>query len=469
MRKMIIALLFLLIPSVSAQNITRDDTCYVPAETVIEGDYFVLCRTLIVDGTINGRLYGIAAAAQLNGQLNGNVYLIAGQAVVRSEVAGDVHFAGGILQFSPESALIAPGGGISSLSLSTHIQARTIMGSIAAAGYQLQVDGEIAREVNYWGTALELNGGVGGDFQANVGGQNTAGVPEMLTLLRILAPDTQLLEPGLLVGDAATVGGTFTYTAPLPATILATLPQAPTFIQSQQVEFGLPPDEDVSTQYSAILYRFLTEIAVIFLLSILLLTVSTARMQQLEATLLQSPGRSLAVGLGAFIVFLPLMFLIFLATVIVALMLSAVQLNIFATAFVIVTNVFNLGVFSIAGFSAIYLGRALTALAVGQWVIRRLVSTKGTDRQRALAALVVGGVILSICVSLPAVGWLAATLAAMMGTGSTLLALARQRIQQQAQATQGKKGVRHTPPPITEDRPLLPGNENLPDGFQWWE
>lgn len=45
----------------------------------------------------------------------------------------------------------------------------SIPGNIAAAGYQLVLNGDVGGEVNFWGSGLAINAAVGGDVDAVVG------------------------------------------------------------------------------------------------------------------------------------------------------------------------------------------------------------------------------------------------------------------------------------------------------------
>src|SRR6185295_13157696 len=77
-----------------AHDVLQGDQCTIAADEHIEGNVFVLCRTLTVSGEIDGDLFGGASTILIDGTVNGSVYLVSGQLEITGKIGKDVHFAG---------------------------------------------------------------------------------------------------------------------------------------------------------------------------------------------------------------------------------------------------------------------------------------------------------------------------------------------------------------------------------------
>src|SRR5579871_3987512 len=89
-----------------AHDVLQGDSCSIAAGEKIEGNVFALCRTLTVDGEIDGDLMGGGSSIQINGQVDGSVYLVGGQLTISGKIGKDVHFAGGTLEIRPGAQLL---------------------------------------------------------------------------------------------------------------------------------------------------------------------------------------------------------------------------------------------------------------------------------------------------------------------------------------------------------------------------
>ena len=88
----------------------------------LTGNVFVICRTLIVSGVIDGSLFGGASEIQIDGTVRGSLYLVGAQLNISGEIGGDIHFAGGVIDLKPTAKLSDARGSLISATLSTVIE-----------------------------------------------------------------------------------------------------------------------------------------------------------------------------------------------------------------------------------------------------------------------------------------------------------------------------------------------------------
>lgn len=479
MRRLFIAITLLLLfgsaSLVSARETLQGDNCAVESGTTLTGDVFVLCRILVVDGTIEGNLFGAALNAQIHGSVEGSVYLLAGQLEVDGNIGGDLHYAGVSLLMLPEARLTRNESDLITATLSTRLEEITIPGSITSIGYQLVQDGRVGRGINFWGTALSIDGTVDGDVNANVGDPESTGAAQLRALVRFFL-GLDLLTPGLRVTEDGMINGQLTYTAPSEGEIAATLPNPPVFNKVEahdDLMLQINDQADLARRVDLYLGQVVREFVSLALVGFILLLLIPERLRAPLHNLRFRPLPSLGVGLLAFLVSFPIFLIVILISVILILLFFLLQLGDLALTAGVVINVINLGSAGIFYFVAIFAARVVVCLAAGRFILRMLFGN--TSEQRTdIIALLIGIALLAIAGSLPLVGWLINALAVFLGLGAILNLIQRQiertrQVPALAPELTGEGEPLRIPPPIVDPRPTEPGMDNLPEGFNWWE
>lgn len=467
-----LALFVIIVPTALADDVLQGDRCVIEAGTIHKGDLFALCRTLLVDGEIEGHLYAATAAAQINGKIDGDIYLLGGQTTVSGSVAGSTTFVGALLQFAENSQLTAPMGSVNSLSLSTLISSSSsIPGSVTAAGFQLIIDGTVGRSVHFWGTGLAIDGTVTDDVDAQVGGEGTTGAPEFLT---ILTPDARLIPPGLSIGANGRIDGTLRYTGPVPGQIDGTLAHEPEYTPIEPV-VALPPTSDLPDALSIWISRLTVELVVALIFAGLLLVAAQRPIVGIADVLVERPRSSILIGLGTFVAIIPVSLMLLLISIVLMIGLAGLRLGTVALLVGFVVNILNVGLASSIIFAGLFLARMIAAYAFGRWILQRVLPLTWQEQRRIVIVMLFGVLLMALLASLPWIGWLLSLLASLIGTGAAIrfidgrLRQPRQRPVAQAVAQNPSLHTRLVPPPIVEDRSVAPGMEHLPDGFNWWE
>ena len=454
---------------VSARQILQADRCTIAPSQTIVGNLFVTCRWLEVEGTVTGDLIGVAANATIDGTVEGSVYLAGGQLDIFGTISGDVHFAGAVLNL--QSGAVLNSSDLFSLTLSTHSNT-PLPGSVVAAGYQLNLNADVGREVSFWGSALTIGGHVSGDVDANVGDPQSAGVAELRTLLT--PAGLELTNPGLTVNEDAMIDGQLTYSGPAEGDIFVELPFAPIYepVVTQADLASLTEGDNLLQSLSGYAIEVLREFITVGLIGLLALLLFSRPLQAPIPTLRMRPLPSLGVGLLTFILSFPIFFMIILLSIVLVLILSLLRLPELTLISALTAAVVDFSAMGFFYFTAFLISRVIVALALGRFLMRRLVGND-TDNRSLILSLLLGVAILALFASLPFVGWLVSAIAAFLGLGAilTLLQEALEKARVAAQPTVATDSIqaRTVPPPNMEDELHEPGTENLPDGFKWWD
>ncbi len=480
----LLVVMFVSVGTASARDVLQGDECSIPASQTINGDLFVLCRTLEIDGVVNGNLIGAATTAVINGEVNGSLYLLAGELTLNGEIAGSLHFAGPALRIASESQLSSADSDIFSLSLSTQLDSGArVPNSVIAVGYQLVLDGTVGGEVSFWGSALNITGSITRDVNATVGNSESSGVAELQTLLTFLPLDVSLEPPGLRVAETAQIDGILSYTAPVPGVIAATLSQPPAFTEViTQPDLTQIADivqtDDAGRQLGLYLAQVVREFLSLFLVGGLVLLISPNGFTAPLRSLASRPMPSAGFGLLTFIISFPMLAILVFSSVLVVVAFGLLQLGDLTVASAVVLGVINLAVATAFYVVAIFISRSLVSLGFGRILLRVLRPGVG-GRQNVVAQLALGSLVLAIVFSLPTVGWLLSAIAAFLGLGALLNTVQSQlearrrpqvaRVAGQVALPSRSDEARLYPPPMLNGGQKSPGMDNLPSGFHWWD
>jgi len=485
---MIALLLFAGTGAAAAQTTLNGELCQVGADEVISGDVFVLCGELIVEGRVEGSVLGAARTATISGEVTGSLYLAGVELQVAGRVGKDVHFAGLSLAIQPGVDFEHSRGSVLSLNLSTDIASgATVPGNISSLGYQLLLDGDTGGQVNFWGSSLTISGDVGGDINATVGDSEATGAASPIeTLLIPFRLELELMDPGLVVARRASIDGQLDYTGPTPGLIDAQLEQPAIYRPSETPLAGVPT-EPTAQDIQRYLRRVWREFSSLAFIGVIFLFLFPRQMQSPLRSMSMRPISTLGVGLLSFIMSFPLVLIFALLSGLLMLLISVLPLENFVIFGGVVLGLANIGLASVFYFMAIYIARVVFALAIGRFILRRILRRDDGTLRAVFFSLGLGLLALSIVTSIPIVGWGFNALALFLGLGAILAVLRAQMKRFMAASNSGPappparyttqtlprlpyfpEDARRFAPPIIDDPPQTPGTENLPQGFDWW-
>jgi len=470
----------------SAREVRQGDQCIIGANEVIRGNLFALCRTLIVNGRIEGDLIGAATRGEINGDVRGDVYLLSGQLDINGTLNGDLHFGGAVLRLLRAAKFENSESDLIGVSLSTTLaDGVTIPGSITNVGYQLLLDGTVGNEINFWGAALTVNGSAGGDVEATVGDPQS-GISQLQTLLIPFSWDVNLTNPGLVVGEDASVAGDLRYSGPvegrLDGTVEGRLIFTPVITQPDLTQI-IAEDEGAPRGLSIYLSQALREFIALAIIGVIGVVVIPRPLQTPIKHIENRPLPSMGLGLLTFIVAFPIVLMLIIFIVLIIFILLLLQLDGLLLSLISGTLLGTLiGANSIFFFVAIFISRIIVCLWAGRSLVRLALGGDSSPRMTALG-LLIGIGLLALLSSLPVVGWVINALALFLGLGAVMIGAQAQfrlyrdggppmplRVGVAAPLLPRRPERSHPfPPPIMHDNTQSVGMDNLPEGFTWWD
>lgn len=489
MRRLTVLVLLLIllggVSSVSANETRQGDQCVIAAEEVIEDDLFILCRTLTVDGRITGNLLGAATRAVINGQVDGDVYLLAGQLDMTGQVGDDLIFGGAVLRLLPEATFNGRDPSLMYLSLSTAQEPEgQFPGSIIGAGYQTRLDGTTSGNVNYWGSALQIDGTVRGDVEATVGDSNSLGLSQVQAIRIPFEWNVDLLPPGLSIGTSGQVEGNLRYTGLGQGEIAGQVTGRTEYVQTVlQPDLTAIITPEQQPGLGTFLTQSLREFITLLVIGVIALFVVPRSYLSPARTLRQRPVRSFGAGLLSAVASLPALLLAILIALLIAFILAFVRLETLLMLWGIGASTVVVVAVIVLYFLIFFVSRALACLWIGRWLVR---VTIGDDNSRRVALIGqgVGCTLLALLSPVPWVGLAINVLAILFGLGAMMLALRMWleqlrgiRFNQPVRPLDydklmeiARKNPKRVPPPPLIELPIRPpGLDNLPPGFTWWD
>lgn len=477
LKSIILILIFTTTSVISARAVLDGDHCHVEPDTVIEGDLFVMCNELQVEGEVRGSILGAARSATISGQVRGSIYLLAGELNVTGTISKDIHFGGLLLNVRDGTHFLQPYSSIIAASLSVHLASEVhLPGHITNLGYQLIVDGTSDGEITFWGSALVVNGRIDGDVTATVGDRRSTDTGSQIeTLLLPLSFDISLYNPGLVVAESGSVGGRLSYTAPAPATIQGEVSRTVYTPSGDQLigDTEVGPARRASRYLTAVWQNFIT----LLLIGTVAVLIVPSPLQAPFKMLKIRPITTFGIGLIAFILSFPIILIVILLSLLLVTTLWLLNLDSIAFITGITLGLGTVGGAAIFYFGAIYVARVVVAFAIGRTLVRNLGFWDRPNLRWMLVELLAGTLFISLLASIPYIGWIFNAFALFLGLGAVLHAL-----QQQINGTLNPASP-SARPYVPEDTqrlpyfpeeperippPASPGTANLPEGFDWW-
>lgn len=469
-----------------AREIRQGDQCIIRSNETIQGNLFVLCRTLEIRGRIEGDLIGAAMYAEISGSVTGDVYLLMGQLDVTGTLGDDLQAIGPVLRLLPGAEMDSNHADLLSLTLSTTIERDvTIPGTITSAGYQLLLNGKATGEVSFWGSALQLRGQAGNDINAVVGDPEATGISQLQALVVPFSRDIQLVNPGLVVAQSSTIAGNLSYSGSTEGDIQGNIIGKTDFTQIiTQPDFTQIINTENESGLRLFLSQALRDFLILGLVGIVGLVFAPKQFQIPLRSMSSRPWPSLGVGLLAFILSFPII-IVALLLIILLVIIPLILLQFDGLFALLVSGVLVGswgGLTSLFYFAAIFVSRAMVSLLVGRTIVRWSIGDDGSQRI-AIIGLAVGLIVISVLVSLPLVGVIISAISAFFGLGAILIMLQNQlrhyrerlygppvsRLISTTYQPHQADSVHTLPPPLIEDVHSPPGMENLPIGFTWWD
>jgi cytoskeletal protein CcmA (bactofilin family) len=360
------------------------DNLVIKAGDTINDDLYVGANEFVLDGTVNGDVVAFAKTVTINGTVNGDLMTGAQTVVVNGTVTGAIRMAGSVL-FVGEKAKI--GGDILGAGYSIEVRKGSTVGrdAIFAAG-QILLGADVTRNVAAATAALQINGNIGGNVNAQVGeaGQSRNGPPPTMFMSNITVP-IPVVKEGLTIDPTAHISGDLIYTQNTDLSF-------PSGVVAGKITRTLPPvDKNKPTPQEATSLKEVTwgldllrSLFTFILLGLLLVWLLPAFTNDLSDKLQSKPWPSLWWGIVTCASFLFTLLLIVFITVLGAIIfgmltlggLSAAIIGLGLLAFFATILAFVLAVTLIA--------KIVFGMTLGKWILVRLNSPLAGNKYLSL-------------------------------------------------------------------------------------
>ncbi len=196
----------------------------LPANQVIDSDFFRFGRTVQIDGTINGDAFLGGAIVTVNGHIGGDLFIFGGKVNVNGPVDNSIRILGGDVTVNGPV-----GRNVLLLCGNCTVTNKTAMnGSLLVAGVNLDESaGQIGRGFRFFGNRLYLNSGIANEAYVVADQEFLLGPNASISgSLKYTGNNEAVLEPG------ATVAGSIVYQKTSPGESTPRFFGARTFLSS---------------------------------------------------------------------------------------------------------------------------------------------------------------------------------------------------------------------------------------------
>lgn len=415
---LVLLIIALAVPSVQAFEGRGGDVVVIEADEVIEDDLYVGAGEFRLEGTVAGDVVAFGGTLTIDGTVEGDLIAAGQSVIINGTVEDDARIAGYALTVEGQVGddVIATGfsleGGINS----------QIGGDLLYAGYQSLLAGTIEGDVEIGGGAVEIAGDIEGDTKIDVGGtdpseQMPPGFPFVPTL-----PTVPSIPGGLTVRDSASIGGDLDYTANVRADVPDGVVAGETAF-TQHIEEEKEGKREVEKPSAIFLVgrwflRQFRRLLTFLLIGAVMMWLVPDWTRKIAKNVETEPLPSLGWGAVAIVAFGVAMFVLVVATIMLAVIFGVVTLGELAGRFAVLGGLLT----GSLGFSFSLLWRYATAIIIsllmGQLIFRLFKSPAEDDRWWPM---LLGVVIFVAVTAIPILGWLARLATILLGLGAIWL------------------------------------------------
>jgi cytoskeletal protein CcmA (bactofilin family) len=347
------------------------DKIMVQAGDVINDDLYISANEFVLDGTVNGDVVAFAKTITVNGTINGDLMTGAQTVIVNGSVTGAIRMAGYVL-FVGEKAQI--GGDVVGAGYSLELRKGSTLGrDVVFAGGQVLLGADVTRNVTVATGALELDGNVGGNVNAQVGeaGQTRNGPPPSMFMSQSTVPIPSVKE-GLTINPSARITGDLLYTQNTDLSFPGGVVGGKITRTQPAVDQNKPTrQETANLKVASWSFDLLRSLVTLLLLGLLLLWLFPVFTNGLSEKLQTKPWPSLWWGLITFAGFFFSLMIIIFVTVLGAVFFGIITLGGLSAAII------GLGIISFFAtilafiFATSFIAKIVFGVTLGRWILVR--------------------------------------------------------------------------------------------------
>ncbi len=420
----------ILAPAVLASTIVGDETYVVPAGETVEGNLYAFGQTVRVEGTVTGDLISAGTKVEIapGGSVQGDVMAAGQSVIVGGDVDGDLRAAG--FQVLVESGATI-GGELMGAGFTVSLaDGATVGDDFTAAARQALIDGTVEGDVRFGGDALDIQGTVGGDVDAEVSAPS-AEIPDMTFMqfipgMQEMPKPPRTAPPGLTIGPDAEIAGSVSYTSPAASEVAESAAgggvtftqQAAPEGESEAASAAAPAT--ATSQAAGWLINCLKWYLSLAIVGLLLAWLAPRLLGSTGQVLSDKTLPSAGVGCGTILIALAGLVALGIATIFGLLFVGAIHLGPLVkpllSASFLTFALLTAGLLLLA-----WIGRIAVSYWIGRLILGKLVPARAGNRY---LCLLVGLLVYVPLVNLPWIGGLLDFVGILLGLGAVMMVLA---------------------------------------------
>jgi hypothetical protein len=360
---------------VEATDGMQGNRCVVEKDEYIEHDFYFYCWTVVIRGTVDGDLIGLASEVVItqDATVTGDVWMVGGQLSVRGTLGDDVRFAGADLDFIESTVFTNPRSSVTTLALSMEMSEGVWLPSdLSMVGYQALMYGDMGGNIDFQGQRLDIRGRVNGQVDAIVG---DARQEVNLRTIPFVPYSLQLRDYGLYLGDESQIDGDLRYEAAQPTNVPRGAVNGTisyTQVLSQQdITLARQPRTFFSILRTYVI-EVLRDFIPLALVGVLVLQFAPTLMTESGRRIREKALPAVSWGFMLSILFFPVALLTILVSIVLVFLVTVITLSSLTLLVAMLLTILNLIMVFGFGFLLIYLGRVVACYLAGVMLIRWL-------------------------------------------------------------------------------------------------
>lgn len=360
---------------VEASDGMRGNRCVVREDEYIEHDFYFSCWSLVVRGTIDGDLIGVASEVTItqDAVVTGDIWVMGGELKVRGAVGDDMRFVGVDMDIEEPATFANDQTDVTALAISVEIAPNvTIPGDLLMFGYQGLVYGNVGGDVDFQGQTLQIQGRVGGDVDAIVGDSRQE---ISIRTIPLLPYSLRLRDYGLYIQDGGTVGGDLRYeaaqSANIPRGVVGGTTRYTQVVTAQDITRAQEARTFISI-FRNYLIELLQDVIPLTIVGLLALQFFSRTVAESARRIRRAAPSVVSWGLMLLVLFFPIALGLILISTILSFLVTIITLGSMTVMVIIFLLIFNLiFVFGFL-FMVFYLSRAITSYLLGVMIVNRV-------------------------------------------------------------------------------------------------
>jgi cytoskeletal protein CcmA (bactofilin family) len=401
-------------------EIEGDPDVTIAADRVIKDDVFVSGRDILVEGTIEGDLFASGETVTITGVVEGNVFASAAAVYIDGTIDGTTAITAYTAHIQ-EGAVLTRNIYFGGFNLELE-ENSLIERSIYAGAYQVQIGGQVDRNVIAGSVAFVVDGHIAGDTYLEVGDPDSR-IPTIHIDDSFDQYEIDTLRPGMYIDEGA-IDGDLDYRYSYMETDL---------------DLNFSFDETISDTFSFFVaqrFRRLTgEFIAILLLGALLLYFAKDfvfnAVEEIKSNAMADTGW----GLLVFVLYIPVVIVLIFVLIALVVLGSMLTLGAFTGELMAVGALVFAGLQTAFGLLVSFGTKIVFSYLIGRWILDKGSQLSFNTFWNHFAALALGAFLFEVIRIVPVLGWVVMAVFTVIGIGAFFVLVRNRLTRKQTETT----------------------------------